>query len=148
MCLKLKEGNTKLIVADKDIVCYKILLQYPDGTYHSPYQRLPYELNKLMCDSVNVWKYRSDKTWNVGAGGFHTFAKFDEVKKAFDENFSDGLYPGFNPVIVKCFIPKGTKYYYGSFSFLFCAEKYESYASKKLMVTDEVIKRQKNTLAQ
>jgi len=140
MCLKLKEGNTRLIVADKDIVCYKILLQYPDGTYHSPYQRTQYELNNLMCDSVNVWKYRSDKTWNVGAGGFHTFAKFDEVKKVFDETFNDGLYPGFNPVIVKCFIPKGTKYYSGSFNFLFCGEKYESYASKKLMVIDEVTK--------
>ena len=140
MCLKLKEGNTRLIVADKDVVCYKILLQYSDGTYSSPFQRMHYELNNLMCDNVNVWKYRSDKTWNVGAGGFHTFAKFDEVKKAFDESFKVAFFPNCNPVIVKCFIPKGTKYYYGSFSFLFCTEKYESYASKKLMVTDEVTK--------
>ena len=140
MCLKLKEGNTRLIVADKDIVCYKLLLKYPDGTYHSPYQRLPYELNKLMCDSVNVWKYRSHKTWNVGAGGLHTFANFDDAKKVLYRTFYNLGLPGFNPVIVKCFIPKGTKYYYGSFSFLFCPEKYESYASKKLMVTDEVTK--------
>ena len=35
---------------------------------------------------------------------------------------------------------KSVRYYYGSFSFLFCTEKYESYASKKLMVTDEVTK--------
>lgn len=144
MCLKLKEGNTRLIVADKDIVCYKVLLMFPDGTYVSMYQRASYELNKLMVDNVKLDKHKSNSyngfTQVVGAGCFHTFKNLEDAKKIMNETKNEGVYytNKFTPIVVRCIIPKGARYYSGSFNFLFCTEEYESYASKKLMVTDEV----------
>ena len=134
-----------MIVADKDILCYKILLNYPeDNSFKSIYRREPYELGTLMVDKLNVKKISTnlggEYSCAITAGCFHTFAKLKDARKEWKETFNDGvIFNVLRPVIVKCYIPKGTRYYVGTFNYLFSSAHYTSYASKQLKVTKTII---------
>lgn len=140
MCLYLKEENKKPCIANEDIVCYKVVYKSA-GQYRSPYTSTLYKLNSTMNDSVRIIKRKKPYTfngksvWSISAGGFHVYPTLNEAKthifneyeilKAKDK-------AGRNFVILKCIIPKDTKYYIGTFSGM------KSYCSKSLKIIDEV----------
>ena len=144
MCLELKKGNSKVKIAEEDIVCWKWLRLHKNGKLFSPYQCNRYYLNDRMKDDVRVNKNATDSrgediTHTLDRGCFHTFKHYDDAKFASGDStweWSSILSSTFN-LVVKCIIPKGSKYYEGDFC-LFRCEPMESYASKELKITDEI----------
>ena len=155
MCLYIKEKigydplNFKPIypemkVADKDIVCYKILTERErDG---HKYYRTPFTGNDIGLGEIIDAKGYPDfqncgsrfalqEGYNTSiSGGFiHTF----KTKQAAIRIASNCKYDGYwidDPVIVRCKIPKGTKYYEGVFE----GTMLVSYCSKTLQYGTKV----------
>lgn len=108
MCLIPKESAK---IADKDIVVYKILLEYTDGTYHSPYRYAPYEIGKLYTANIRYHErlaYKVDEypiTNTVIGEGLHAYTSMDT---AFLQAFIiDGI-------VFEAIIPKGAMYVLGT----------------------------------
>lgn len=151
MCLYLnslnKEDN-KVKTATEDIVCWKVLEKTGDNVYRSPYEHYPYKLNTTIKDDGNRVQNIEKKIYG---GCFHTYMNMEDAFQSMtmSNNEVDHIrkrwpgkgYPRFNcyySVVVKCIIPKGTKYYEGTFK----NEQNDlarSYASKRLKVTNEVM---------
>jgi len=138
MCLALQKPE--IIVAKEDIVCYKVMIEYPrnNGIWTSPYMGMAYreghsyELGKKLnlldsSKTIKEYRYRVEE-------GFHSFTSLSEA--LFFLNAFEARYPCLNRcsdasryVVVKCIIPKGTTYAEGLFfdwgnKFLsFCSEK-------------------------
>lgn len=97
MCLHIK-GKVK--TANRDIVCYKLLCLQLDTKggvkLCSTVQGFKYSLNKLFTEKRFITSLR-----NEGYYGFHSYNKQPTV-----------FYVG-RRLLVKCVIPKGTKYYNG-----------------------------------
>lgn len=157
MCLTLTADERDVLVAEEDIVCYKILytikdyldfykssilsrLEYKsimdvhvlDGLgylYMSPYRRSPYVIGETYTSVLDEAVERSSGNMFSVEKGLHTFAKLAEAKADIIEPF-DGV------LIVKCRIPAGSKYYKGKFFTI--GSPVESYASDTL-VLDEVV---------
>lgn len=138
MCLYLKE-NKKPFIANEDIVCYKVVFKGANQ-YRSPYTCTLYKLNTIMNDSVRITKqktqyYNGETTWSISAGGFHVYPTLNEAKthifKEYEILKEKGKAELYNFTILKCIIPKDTKYYIGTFSGM------KSYCSKSLKIIDE-----------
>lgn len=166
MCLIIDEQNAKLKIANEDIVCYKLvkkveqeyinLLHWIEKfskrtplTYHktffvSPYYNEIYEPNTVKVNKTRIQKRKvkqhehDPKVWRIGGGVLHTFKDVKSAKKYYEDsgiafrNSNDAI----QYLILKCIIPKGTKYYNGKMD---CYETYYSYASKSLKITDEIM---------
>ena len=112
------------IIADKDIVCYK-LLDLEEEHYESPYQSEFYFIENTKKKSVT-------KSTEFSCGyildeinkGLHTYSN---KKYAFSKLGNYSL-----PMVFKAIIPKGSEYYYNS-------ERHE-YVSTKLTVYTNPIK--------
>ena len=130
MCLYAKK-DSKLQVAEEDIVCYKRLLYYngASGTmFGTPYQFAVVTKRQLMgkiCFTAKGKKEIVTTEWDevkVGGGFIHTYAFSNHA----DRNCSrDDQY------IFKCIIPKGTEYMVGTDSY-----GYPSFASRKIRFVD------------
>jgi len=126
MCLSGLESD-KPLIADVDIICYKMLkvqpvfkiFGYDFGTqYLSPFHRMKYKIGKTYKSDLVVDTDCFDCRYYVVEDGLHTFADKDEAKN----HVHDG------EVLVKCMIPKGSKYFSGHFGIS------QSLASEKLTV--------------
>ena len=147
MCLSLQRGETTFKKADEDIVCYKVLVKNNDGFIRSPYIGIPYRLGELKKDRipvkkemVNIKNTLSRTEVTVESGVFHTFQFLEDAKKlAIDGIISNyfGFLDGNYPIVVKCFIPKGTRYYEGMFGGIFYPTN-KCYGSKQLKVGEEI----------
>lgn len=138
MCLDLKKGNSRIKIAQEDIVCWKWLRLCKDGKLFSPYQNTRYYLNDRMKDTERVDRRVTsirgvNITHMLSCGCFHTFKNKEDA-----EMFSvmNGWLSSCG-VVVKCIIPKGSKYYEGIFQ-SFGFETVDSYASKELITTVEI----------
>lgn len=162
MCLIIDEQNAKMKIANEDIVCYKLVkkvereyinpinwieeklqfskrtpLTYYKTVFMSPYYNEIYEPNTVKVDKTRIQKRKvkqhehDPKGWRIGGGVLHTFKDIKSAKKYYKDSGSIVKY-----MILKCFIPKGTKYYDGKMD---CNETYYSYASKSLKITDEIM---------
>lgn len=151
MCLSLQKGETSFKKADEDIVCYKVLVNNKKGFIKSPYIGTPYRLGELKKDgkpvkkeSVNA-KYRAKYSLSrtevtVESGVFHTFQFLEDAKKLAIHAFVNGYWgflDGNMPIVVKCTIPKGTRYYNGLFGGILYG-RYVCYGSKQLKVGEEI----------
>ena len=119
-------------IAQEDIVCYKFYVlhkvkddinsPYDKDKYLSPYRGVPApninevantELDKAyLCDSnTSNLKYFVMK-------GFHSYKYLDDLIKELS------FWLSYDTMIFKCIIPKGTKYYEGTFdgSSSYCSE--------------------------
>lgn len=108
-------------IADKDIECYKVL----KFNLQSMYYQFQYELNKKYSKNWDeeFIEYATDKT-DLGGNMFHVSTDkelcaylYGEKILARDEDGSPmevGLSD--SQVLVKCIIPKGTRYYQGKYS--------------------------------
>lgn len=147
MCLYTKSLEAK--VAKKDIVCYKLLHEniiYPSKAryYYTPFQEKNIILGQevkangeLKKGTRRLYQFSSYKEYNnlVHSGAIHTFATFKGVEEFMLKYASE--YDMQNSVVVRCVIPKGTKYYEGIFE----STGLKSYASKKLIYGGRILKR-------
>jgi len=149
MCLTLTE-NSKLKVAEEDIVCYKVVLRQYSGVYRSEFYAYLYEtgvLNKHPFGDITITTlprittYRSANfNQQVIAGyeqvverGFHSFTcKKDAYKYA--GCVINRMFHGISKdvVVVKCIIPKGANYIEGTYS------EYPNYVSNKIICLGEI----------
>lgn len=124
----------KTKVAKKDIVCYKILTDRRGlslSCYRTPFTGDPITLgdyveakgDKGIVNMLPTDGYKCE----VSEGFIHVFKYHkDAVRVATNQNM-DGYFIA-DPVIVKCIIPKGTRYYVGVFENTFLP----SYATEAL----------------
>lgn len=111
MCLTLRSTFSFKRIALTDIKCYKFL-DNNRGELTTPYMDSPVEIGE---------EYKSELYKNGFNGveiGLHSFATYEDARKK-------GGYCGYH-TIVECVIPRGSRYYSGTFSV------YKSYASNKL----------------
>lgn len=143
MCLIVKK-NTKKKIAEKDVVCYKLVerCSYDKTTFRTPFR------NVILSDSILKGKEtykasgrmmpfhpdyieleRGDRI--IEKGGIHTYANKKDVMKEVDKTNNSNFH------IYKCIIPKGTPYYEGYFYCL--TGDYVSYASKQIKFVKQVV---------
>ena len=108
-------------IADKDIECYKVL----KSNLQSMYYQFQYELNKKYSKNWDeeFIEYATNKT-DLGGNMFHVSTDkglcihfYGENVLARDkEDLPIKVELSDSQVLVKCIIPKGTRYYQGSYS--------------------------------
>lgn len=143
MCLSVP----KLITPKKDIVCYKVLKVYNDksSVFVSEFQSFHYELGHTYSTNKNKPKIVETVPtlcrWKIVIEGdaFHSFktvmgAKGYCKKYGYSSSVND-----YNYVIVKCVIPKESKYIYEGDYDNSWGTGYKSYASQMIKPI-EVIK--------
>lgn len=99
MCLI--TSQTKPLIADKDITCYKLLKK----GMHSCCYDFTWELGQLYHSRIEV-EYSPYAHSTVIQNAFHTYAFCDTVKRIYCSQACASM-------IVKCTIPKGAVYYCG-----------------------------------
>ncbi len=137
MCLRVKDSTPK--IAEKDIVCYKVLARRDDKLVtpffkyvmepnHRYESQEPFEIGWVTKTTLRLLlSPRFRNTPVVEGGCFHTF------KHRIDAKWLGRVMtktPNF--VILKCIIPKGTEYFEGDSEDMTC------YASKVLQTLEPV----------
>ena len=122
-------------IASEDIECYKVL----KSDLRSQYYHWQYELNKLYS---KVWdeefiKY-ADSHKEIGGNAFHTclnlkncehlYGEQDEkieiVNTSGEKEIIHNYHFSSDQIVVKCIIPKDSKYYVGIFNEIACEKLY------------------------
>ena len=108
MCLvlsKINRKNRQPLIASEDLVCYKILLDHRNlkaETLLTYYQETPVKLGRTYTSEFSY-----DRDGDVERG-LHSYKNLRGA--IIDEKDSFG-----RTIIVKCVIPKGSRYYQGKF---------------------------------
>ena len=146
MCWISKNELTKLI-ADKDIECYKNF-RLEDITFKQKsifkfkfdkkkiiqlislfkkYKYIPYKKQQIidlkpikLYNSINDFENYKDMYYKINVG-YHSYSTIEKAKEY--------LFFG-NEVVIKCIIPKGTKYYINN---------YNEIVSSTIIVTDQIV---------
>ena len=125
MCLFINYLEPK--IADKDIVCYKIVERTKiKGIYKSKYQEFEYVIRQLYTNYFDI-KYidmlikRRYSRFAIEEGMFHSYTNY---------LLAITILP--NLVVLKCIIPKGAYYFEGYFG------NYSSYASSQIKILEEI----------
>ncbi len=109
MCL-ICNNDSKIVVADKDIVCYKVLRVSSRQRIESPFQQFRYKVGKTYKTGTRLKKIHEDGE-DVVKKGFHSFLyPIDAIKLKFITSLEVSNYK-----VYKCVIPKGTKIIYGKY---------------------------------
>ena len=128
MCLAINHLKPK--IADKDIVCYKLVERTKiKGIYKSSFQGFEYIIRQLYTNNINIkfsYKLIKDKVLfghSIEEDMFHSYASY--------------LYPVIlSPLpysaLLKCIIPKGAYYFEGYF------DDSPSYASSQIKILEEI----------
>ena len=91
-----------------DIICYKVYVSF-EGKLISPYMRFPIpNMNEITKTHLEEPYGRE----NYVNKGFHSFATLESAINESECLARNGEY---NPIIVRCIIPKDSKCYVGSF---------------------------------
>ena len=127
MCLYSKTVKPKK--ANKDIICYKVLIKDKrTGAMRSPVAGYTFEPNK----EYTAERAKRFDRMEIGSGYFHTFDVIYEANK-FRRATSRWTCSMHDAVVFRCKIPEGTSYYEGVDN---CYR--HGYASKKLVLLEEV----------
>ena len=108
-------------IAQEDIVCYKFY-KLRENKLFSPYKEvLAPNINEVantVLDRVYLYEYGGNNPTYMITRGFHSFKYLDDLIKELD------FWLSYDTMIFKCIIPKGTKYYEGTFdgSSSYCSE--------------------------
>lgn len=142
MCLVITKFN-KPKIAQEDIKCYKILFKSSvrSDSFYAPYQYFNYELGITYFTNISVsyncntlglsffryifYNFFNDFLDVKGVNqGFHSFVNLKNAIKERNSNIDDlkGL------VIGECIIPKGAKYYKGTYL------NYKGYVSDSIKI--------------
>lgn len=114
MCLSTLQKKPK--IAEKDIICYKIMYPLNNGIYRSIYYQMNYKLNTLYKTSMkrslltNCYDFKASvdtdnypkKSVRYIGQGFHSAKTRKRLGDIWD-----------SARLLKCIIPKGAKYYEG-----------------------------------
>ena len=120
-------------IADKDIVCYKLVKRTKiKGIYKSSFQRFEYIIRRLYTNNINIrFVNKIVKTWcltypylmyNIDEGMFHSYKS----------NLTPILSPLPSCALLKCIIPKGAYYFEGYF------DDSPNYASSQIKILEEI----------
>jgi hypothetical protein len=127
MCLKnVEHGIPK--EAKRDIICYKLL-------YHNEVTNkwsTPFRGDVVFLGALINSELQEARNWYDDGGeieiGIHSYAKFkDAVKDLYDKWYTDKIGSKYPMVLVRSKIPKGSKYWVGTF----CCMK--SYCSDQII---------------
>ena len=98
----------KIKKTTEDIVCYKVYISF-EGKLRSPFMR---SLAPNMNEIVKTYLEEPHGKGNCIERGFHSFATLEDAINESERLARNGEY---NPIIVRCIIPKDSKCYIGSF---------------------------------
>ena len=129
MCLILQYLKPK--IADKDIVCYKIVKKSKvKGVYKSAVQRFEYIIRQLYTNNLDIrFANKSIKRY--------FYRCFYKIEEDMFRSYTSNLYPVIlSPLphcaLLKCIIPKGAYYFEGIFDYS------PSYASSQIKILEEI----------
>ena len=128
MCLDINHLKPK--IADKDIVCYKLVKRTKiKGIYKSSFQRFEYVIRQLYTNNLDIrFANKSIKR--------HFYTCFYIIEEGMFHSYTSNLYPILSPLpncaLLKCIIPKGAYYYEGYFDYS------PSYASSQIKILEEI----------
>lgn len=128
MCFTIRRKET----AEKDIVCYKVLIEEDDGTLRSPYYCLKtWKLREEQEEKLTQEKVQlKGKEYELKtATGLYTFNNKRSARLALDIMKEKTK---INFRLFRCIIPKGSKYYIGSYY-------RNEYCSEKLIIKRKLI---------
>ena len=128
MCLDINHLKPK--IADKDIVCYKLVVRTKiKGIYKSSFQGFEYIIRQLYTNNLDIrFINKSIK---------HSFhACFYKIEKDMFHSYTSSMYSVLSPspyyALLKCIIPKGAYYFEGLFN------HFPSYASSQIKILEEI----------
>jgi len=105
MCLYL-DKNYVLNTTEEDITVFKHLEINRNGTYRTTYQEFPVTIGETYSSMLITVEFCG---WDFCSIGLHSFPELLSAKK-------DGAVACWeNCAVAKCIIPKGSKYYVGTF---------------------------------
>ena len=132
MCLRLDYSEPK--IADKDIVCYKLVEKTKiKGIYKSYFQEFEYIIRQSYTNNLDIKfvdriiknlcpSYPHYGIYAIEEGMFHSYTNYMPFE----------LFTSLDETILKCIIPKGAYYYEGHFNY------YTSYASSQIKILEEM----------
>ena len=130
MCLKLNKNSEKKI-ANKKIVCFKVLALADDG-FRTPYRHSKIEIEGYYESNIC---FDFDRDEPIITEAIHSFTSLLSAK-----NERDSWFP-IKTVIAKCVIPKGSVYYEGDFETdLSSSKTVEAFASNAIQYIKIILK--------
>ena len=133
MCLIVASSIPK--IADKDIVCYKIVRRTKiKGIYKSSFQEFEYIIRQLYTNNFDI-KFANRVIRNLCPS--YPRLGIYAIEEGMFHSYVSPLYPLEvitipNWTMLKCIIPKGAYYYEGEFV------KTPSYASSRIKILEEI----------
>ena len=133
MCLIVASSIPK--IADKDIVCYKIVRRTKiKGIYKSNFQRFEYVIRQLYTNNLDI-RFVDKVIKNLCPSRPHL--GIYAVEEGMFHSYASYLYPVIlsplpNCALLKCIIPKGAYYFEGYF------DESPSYASSQIKILEEI----------
>ena len=126
MCLFTDQLEPK--IADKDIVCYKMVTKSRiKGTYVSEYRRFKYIAEKLYTNNIDIKNSKIVLKTISPLLGVYSISDF-----MFHSYQSPYKYSLRADTIVKCIIPKGAYYFEGMHN------RCRGYASSQIKILEEI----------
>ena len=133
MCLDINHLKPK--IADKDIVCYKLVKRTKiKGIYKSNFQRFEYVIRQLYTNNLNI-RFADKVIKNLCPSYPHL--GIYAIEEGMFHSYENHLYPVIlsplpNCALLKCIIPKGAYYFEGYF------DESPSYASSQIKILEEI----------
>ena len=133
MCLVINNLEPK--IADKDIVCYKLVKRTKiKGIYKSNFQRFEYVIRQLYTNNLDI-RFADKVIKNLCPSRPHL--NIYAVEEGMFHSYENHLYPIIlsplpNCALLKCIIPKGAYYFVGYF------DDSPSYASSQIKILEEI----------
>ena len=133
MCLDINHLKPK--IADKDIVCYKLVRRTKiKGIYKSNFQRFEYVIRQLYTNNLDI-RFVDKVIKNLCPSRPHL--GIYAVEEGMFHSYENHLYPVIlsplpNCALLKCIIPKGAYYFEGYF------DESPSYASSQIKILEEI----------
>ena len=126
MCLITDQLEPK--VADKDIICYKMVTKSRiKGVYISEYRRFKYITEKLYTNNIDI--KNSEIVFKTISPLIGVYSISDFMFHSYQSPYKYSLRAD---TLVKCIIPKGAYYYEGYF------DDSPSYASSQIKILEEI----------
>ena len=132
MCLIVASSIPK--IADKDIVCYKIVRRTKiKGIYKSSFKKFEYVIRQLYTNNLNI-RFVDKIIKNLSPA--YTSLCMYIIEEGMFHSYASKLSPILSPLpycaLLKCIIPKGAYYFEGYF------DESPSYASSQIKILEEI----------
>ena len=130
MCLDINHLKPK--IADKDIVCYKLVKRTKiKGVYKSSFKEFEYVIRQLYINNFDI-KFSYFLIKHISMIG----SPITYIEEGMYHSYANNLYPILSPLpwcaLLKCIIPKGAYYFEGYF------DDSPSYASSQIKILEEI----------